>query len=114
MGTRQRQTYKKKLQAELAEMQARREEIKADLKSIREAEEIPGHVTINEFLSGRFVELTTVQKNQLGERLQKGANRGDWDQGQKTVATNTKARCARVPTYAPSVIKGILKELKNG
>jgi len=112
MSGRQREARKKQLLADRSKIRAQLAKIKVELDLIRLVEEIPGHVTMNEYFGKHHDELTAVEKSKLGDRLQKGADKGDWEQGWKTVATHNKARVARQPTYPPNVIKGELRDIR--
>lgn len=113
MTPREREAYKRRLNADLAEAKSRIAGIQREILAIREAEEIPGFVTVNEYLSNNAVELSSVERSRLGDHLQKAADQSEWDQGQKTVKTNTKARVARHVTYRPSVIKTALARIQS-
>jgi len=113
MSAPERESLRTQLKAKKEELRAKLREVEDTLKLIREREEIPGYVTINEYLAAHHKELTAVEKSQLGDRLKKGVNNGKWESGQKTVATNNKSRCARFPTYDQNVIKGVLREMRT-
>ena len=112
MKTVELQNAKKQLVAESKKIRARVSEIRDWLNEIKSLEHIPGFKTIDEHLAETSRKLEPVEKTKLGARLQKGVNKGEWDQGWKTVETNTLSRCARQPTYEPKVIRQVLSSLK--
>lgn len=72
--------------------------------AVRKAVELPGHVALREWLAEQGRALSPGELGSLGYRLAKEARLGRITAGEKTIATNTKARCQRVATYAPEAI----------
>ncbi|MBK8093308.1 MAG: hypothetical protein IPK32_15290 [Verrucomicrobiaceae bacterium] len=111
MSRLQRESLKPKLDAYQSKILAEVDSIKRIKNLIRVLEDIPGYKTVNEYIEENQIELTTTQRSKVGFVLKKGANRQEWEQGQKTVETKTKARQARQPTYDPKIIKKALRDV---
>ncbi len=100
----QRRLRKQKLKLRGSELRVEIDGVRRQLDSMRASEDLPGHVAVREWLAEQSLTLVHGDLSRLCIRLAADARRGAITAGEKTVATNTRARSQRVPTYTPESI----------
>jgi hypothetical protein len=100
----QRRLRKQRLKLHGSELRVEIDGVRRQLDAMREAEDLPGHVAVREWLAEQCLTLAHGDLSRLCIRLAAEARRGAITSGEKSVAVNTKARVQRVNTYAPEAI----------
>ena len=107
----QRRLRKQRLKLRGSELREEVDAVRRQLEAMRASEDVPGHVAVREWLAGEGRVLSHGDTTRVSLRLSKEARRGEITAGEKTLATKTLARAARVPTYPPEAIAAAVAAL---
>jgi len=102
-----RQLGKQRLKLRATELQAEIVAVRRQLANLIASEELPGHVTLAEWLGATGHGLTWAERAQLGTRLARQARQGEITSGTKNVPDKASGRMRRFVTYQPEAIAAV-------
>jgi len=106
-----RRLQKQKLLIKQSELLVDLEEVRNELEALRESGNLPGHLSVQEWMEENGLDLNHTNRCKIGYQLARDSDQGKITQGEKSVPVKNKARVRRLFTYPPEAIAATYAEL---